>query len=104
MAAQQRLPRVSPGEFRNNLGDYLMKIALAQKYFVLYKHGKRMCVFTPIERGATGERITPSQYRRHSSDYIGKVRWGLKRFIIMKRDRKLAWMRPITDVGIAPKG
>jgi hypothetical protein len=103
MSKLRRFPRVSPGDFRNNLGDNLMEISLAQKNFVLYRHGQRMCVFTPIERGARGEIITPSEYRRHSSEYIAKVRYGHKRrFIIAKRGRKLAWMRPVEDVGIAP--
>jgi hypothetical protein len=100
MTVHRRFPRVWPGKFRNNFGDYLMEISLAQKNFVLYKNGKRMCVFTPVERGATGKPITPTQYRKKSSEYIARVRWAKERFIIVRRDRKLAWMRPVADVGI----
>jgi hypothetical protein len=101
MTNPRRFPRVWPGEFRHNFGNYLAEISLSHKSFVLYKKRKRMCVFTPLEPGATGEGITPSQYRQNSGDYIAQVRWGTnKRFIITKRGRKLAWMRPVEDLEI----
>jgi hypothetical protein len=73
MPAIRRFPRVLPGEFRNNLGDYLMEISLGKKNFVLSKRHKPMALFTPVEPHATGERVTPSQYRRHSSEYLARV-------------------------------
>jgi hypothetical protein len=100
----RRFPRVRPGEFRNKLGDYLIQIAVARSNFVLSKHGKRMCVFTPIEPGARGEKITPGQYRRRSAEFIARVCWAKERFLIVKRNRKLAWMRPVEDIdGMEPK-
>jgi antitoxin (DNA-binding transcriptional repressor) of toxin-antitoxin stability system len=102
MSKHRRFPRVLPGEFRNNFGDYLMEISLAKKNFVLSKRGKPMALFTPVEPRSTGKRVTPSQYRRNSSEYLARVRWVKERFIIVKRDRKLAWMRPVEDLGLTP--
>ncbi len=98
-----RLPRVWPAKFRNRLGDYLIQIAVAKSNFVLFKRGKRMCVFTPVEPGARGIRITPGEYRRRSEEFIARVRWAKERFLIVKRHRKLAWMRPVEDIGIEPQ-
>jgi hypothetical protein len=98
----RRFPRILPGKFRNNFGDYLMEISLAQKNFVLSKRGKPMALFTPVEPRATGKSVTPSQYRHNSSEYLARVRWAKERFIIVKRGRKLAWMRPVEDLGLTP--
>lgn len=85
------------------MGDYLMQIALTGSSFILYKHGRRMCAFTPVEPGAKGRPITPSKYRHHSAEIIARVRWAKERFLIVKRGRKLAWIRPVEDLGIREK-
>ena len=102
MSDHRRFPRVLPGKFRNNLGDYLMEISLGKKNFVLSKRGRPMALFTPVEPRSEGETVTPSQFRHNSSEYLARVRWAKERFIIVKRKRKLAWMRPLEDLGLAP--
>jgi len=102
MPDHRRFPRILPGKFRNNFGDYLMEISLTKKNFVLSKRGKPMALFTPVEPRSTGKSVTPSQYRHNSSEYLARVRWAKERFIIVKRGRKLAWMRPVEDLGLTP--
>jgi|ERR1700733_11092710 len=100
MKTPKRYERVWPATFRNAFGDYLIQISVGEKNFVLFKGGHRLCVFTPVEAGATGVPITPGKYRRHSAEIIARVRWGKERFLIVKRGRRLAWIRPVGDLGI----